>query len=97
MPKNFYVRNQGVKEKNMLVLSRILYGMLLGIALILVSEFCLANQEDREYSVDRLTIGHEQATLYNVDDKFAVVGAYRHYEDTEVEADRVFVGLRAKF
>jgi hypothetical protein len=84
----------------MLVFSRILYGMLFGVALILVSELCLANQEDneyKEYSVEKLTIGHKHATLYNVDDKFAVVGAYRHYEDPEIEADRVFLGLRAKF
>lgn len=81
----------------MLVLSRICYGMLLGILLVLVSELCLANQEDKEYSIDKLTIGLENPTLYEMNEKVSVVGAYRHYEDEQVEGDRVFVGLRAKF
>jgi hypothetical protein len=82
----------------MLVLSRILYGMLLGIALILVSELCLADQEDRDFSVEKLTIGpHQPATLYNIDERFELIGSYRHYEDAQIEADRVFMGLKAKF
>lgn len=81
----------------MLVLSRIFFGMILGLVLVLVSEICLADQNDKQFSIDKLTISHKNATLYKINPRVAVVGMYRHYEDTEIDADRVFVGLRAKF
>jgi hypothetical protein len=81
----------------MLVLSRIFYGMLLGLLLILVSELCLANQDDKEFSVDKLTVGLENPTLYEMTEKVSVIGAYRHYDGPEVEADRAFLGLKMKF
>lgn len=81
----------------MLVLSRIIYGMILGIALILVSELCLADGGDKEFIEDKLSIDHQVATLYKFDKRLDLVGAYRRYQDDEVEADRVFLGLKAKF
>lgn len=81
----------------MLVISRILFGMILGVVLILVSEVCLANHEDKEHIADKLTITHKVIPIYKFNDEVALVGSYRRYEDSEVEADRVFVGLKTRF
>lgn len=81
----------------MLVLSRILYGMLFGVVLILVSELCLANQESKEFVDDKLMIPNELPTLYKYNDKYSLVGTYKHYDEAEIETDKVFVGLRARF
>ena len=81
----------------MLVLSRILYGMLLGVVLILISEICLANQDNKEFADDKLMIDTRLPTLYKYNDTLSLVGTYKHYDDTEVEVDRVFLGLKARF
>lgn len=81
----------------MLVFSKIIYGMILGLALILVSELCLANQDNKEFIDDKLNVDNHIRTIYNFDNEISLVGAYRHYEDEFVEADRVFVGFSAKF
>jgi len=81
----------------MLVLSRIVYGMLFGILLICISEICLADQDIKPFIDDELMITHRLIPLYKVTEAFAVVGTYRHYEDVELSADRVFLGLRQKF
>ena len=81
----------------MLVLSRILYGMLLGVILILISEVCLADQDSKEFIDDKLMISNRLPTLYKYNETYSLVGTYKHYDDTEVEVDKVFVGLRAKF
>jgi hypothetical protein len=81
----------------MLVLSRIVYGMLFGVFLICVSEACLADQDAKPFMEDKLMITHRLIPLYKVTDAFAVVGAYRHYEDSELSVNRVFLGLRQKF
>lgn len=81
----------------MLVLSRVFCGMLIGVLLICVSEVCLADQDVKPFMQEKLMITHRLIPLYKVTDSFAVVGSYRRYEDSELSADRVFLGLRAKF
>jgi len=81
----------------MLVVSRILYGMIFGLALVLISEVCLADQDNTPFIEEALSVPLDTATLYKMNESLSIVGDYSHYEDPDLSADRVFVGLKTSF